>query len=146
MKQVLYRSRQHGVTLIELLIVVAIVAILMAVGIPGYRQHMIRVKRTDAKRELLQVAGRLERCFTRTNDYTVADNAGTDCVTLPYTNAEGTYQISGNITAAAFALTATPQGGQANDGACNAFTLNQLGTQGVTGSGTAAGCWGGRAH
>ncbi len=67
-----YRNwlRQRGVTLMELMIVVVIVGILSAVAIPSYRRYMVRVKRVDATRELLSLAQRLERCYTRTNDYT----------------------------------------------------------------------------
>ncbi len=145
-----YRTwmRQRGVTLIELLIVIVIVAILSAIAVPSYRKHVIRVTRTDAKRELLARASQLERCFTRTNDYTRVDDAGTACAALPYTNPEGTYTISvSNYAAGTFTLTATPQGQQAKDTECKAFTIDQLGNQGVTGtsSATPQGCWAGRA-
>lgn len=137
---------QRGVTLIELMIVIVIVAILSAVAIPSYRKHVMRVSRTDAKRELLMLAGRLERCFTRTNNYTRLDDVPNPCLTLPYTVPEGTYRITAsNYTANTFLLTATPQGKQANDNDCKAFTLDQLGVQSITGTGTAQGCWGGRA-
>lgn len=145
-----YRNllRQRGVTLIELLIVVVIVGILAAIAIPGYRQYVIRVTRTDATRELLSVAQRLERCFSRTNDYTRLDDVPNVCVTLPYTNAEGTYRIENvaAMTANTYSIRAVPQGGQAADTRCATFTLNQMGQQGVTGtsSGDSRGCWGGR--
>lgn len=133
-----YRNR--GMSLIELMIAVAIVGILAAVAVPAYRNYVIRVTRTDAKRDLLAVTQRLERCFTRFNAY---NNAGCD-VALPVTTAEGTYTITGNVTATTYTLTATPQGAQANDAECSAFTVNQAGTQGITGSGNALACWTGR--
>lgn len=140
--------RQQGVTLIELMIVVVIVGILAAVAIPGYRQYVIRVKRTDATRELMSLAQRLERCFTRTNDYTKLDDIGTACVTLPSTLPEGTYRLENvaAMTATTFSIRAVPLGAQANDTKCASFTLNQIGTQGVTGTSSAdpKGCWGGR--
>lgn len=146
----LYKNwlRQRGITLIELLIVVVVVGILAAIAIPSYRQYVIRVTRTDATRELLSVAQRLERCFSRTNDYTRVDDVPTACVTLPYTNAEGTYRIENvaAMTATTYSIRAVPQGGQADDTLCGSFTLNQLGQQGVTGTsaGDPRGCWGGR--
>jgi type IV pilus assembly protein PilE len=136
--------RQRGVTLMELMVVMVVVGILAAIAIPSYRQYVIRATRTDAKTELLGLASRLERCFTRTFNYTRMDDVPNACVTVPYTMTEGTYTITGNIAAATFTLTATPQAGQADDALCGAFTINQLGQQGITGTGTAVGCWGGR--
>lgn len=143
MRNLPMRARQHGITLMELMVVLAIVGILSAIAIPAYRQHVVRVTRTDAKRDLMNIAQRLERCFTRSNDYE-DDGSGADCVTLPQANPEGTYQVSGELTTRTFTLTATPLGGQASDAQCGAFTLNQLGQQGITGTGTAEGCWSGR--
>lgn len=148
MKQYRKGLNQRGITLIELLVVVVVVGILAAIAIPSYRQYVIRVTRTDATRELLSVAQRLERCFSRTNDYTRLDDVPNPCVTLPYTNAEGTYLIENAVamTANTFSLRAVPQGGQADDARCGSFTLNQIGQQGVTGTsaGDPRGCWGGR--
>jgi type IV pilus assembly protein PilE len=144
MKRINDRSRHRGVTLMELMVVMVVISILAAIAIPSYRQYVIRVTRTDGKRELLSMAGRLERCFTRTNNYTTIDGT-LPCVTLPLTVPEGTYVVTGDITATAFTLSATPQGGQAADADCKIFTINQLGAQSISGgTGTAAGCWAGR--
>jgi type IV pilus assembly protein PilE len=130
----------------ELMVVMVVIGILAAIAIPSYRQYVIRSTRTDAKRELLGLASRLERCFTRTFDYTRLDDVPNPCVTLPQTLPEGTYVITAApaMTANTFTLVATPQGGQADDADCGAFTIDQLGRQGITGTGTAVGCWGGR--
>lgn len=148
MKHYRHWLRQRGVTLIELMIVVVIVAILAGIAIPGYRQYVIRVKRTDATRELLSLAQRFERCFSRTNNYTTIDGAGTACVTLPSTTADGTYRIENVVapTNNTFSIRAVPLGAQARDTKCASFTLNQLGAQNVTGTSAAdpKGCWGGR--
>jgi type IV pilus assembly protein PilE len=138
-------ARSRGVSLLELLVVVTIIGILSAIAIPSYRDYVIRTKRTDAKRDLMGIAQRLERCFTRGNNYTIeAAGSATACVTLPSTNQEGTYEITfaaGEPTATTFGLIATPKGGQAADTKCANFTLNQAGQQGVTGSLTALKCW-----
>ena len=136
------RSSQRGVTLMELVVVVVVVAILAAVAIPAFRQHALRMKRTDAKRELLMLADQLERCRKHTSNYTRLDDVPHACIALPYTNPEGTYRITGAISSSTFQLTATPQGGQVSDAACGAFTLDQLGQHGITGNGAAAECWG----
>jgi type IV pilus assembly protein PilE len=139
-------SLQAGVTLIELAIAVAVIAILIAIGNSSYRNHVLRVKSADAPRELLMLAVRLQGCHKRTGSYARRDDVPNACVTLPYATPEGDYQISGDIGADTFRLRATPIGGQAADERCAAFTLDHLGQQGVTGTASAEpqGCWGGR--
>lgn len=132
--------KQRGMSLIELMIVVAIAAILATVAIPSYRNYVIRVKRSDAKIELLSIAQRLERCYTVANTYT-------DCVALPVNAPAGatgsavTYVISGAPAGQAFTLTATPQNGQASDAKCGNLTINQVGARGASGTMSAAKCW-----
>jgi type IV pilus assembly protein PilE len=132
---------QVGVTLTELAVAVVVIAILIAVAIPRYRQHVLRVKREDAPRELLMVALRLQGCHKRTGSYARLDDVSNACVMLPYEIPEGTYRISGDIMTDAFLLTATPIGSQADDAECSAFTLDHRGRQGVTGRGAALSCW-----
>jgi len=140
------KPRMRGVTLVELLTVVAVIGILSAIAIPAYTQYVIRVNRTDAKRLLLDFSSRLERCYTRGNDYTVKERgSAAKCVDLPYTNPEKTYTIDGVLDANTYTLTATPINGQLRDTKCVAFTLDQAGAKGVTNTGTdAQKCWDGR--
>lgn len=145
MNEMKSRRRMRGVTLMELVTVVTIVGILSTIAIPSYTNYIRRVNRTDAKRDLIQFALQLEKCFTRGNDYTVKAKGSADaCVTLPYTNPEKTYTVTGNVQARAFTLTATPINAQAKDTRCKAFTLTQTGVQGVTGTTDAKRCWEGR--
>ena len=140
---------QRGVTLIELLIVVAIVGLLAAIAIPAYRRYVMRANRTDAKTALLATAQALERCYTNSTPYaydsTQCTTAGSGVV-FPVTVASGTYVIShsGARAAQTFTIIATPQGTQATiDTECAIFQVTQTGAQTVTGTLTATPdrCW-----
>ncbi len=136
--------RQRGVTLIELVVVMVIVAILAAIAIPGYRKQIIRTNRTSAKTMLTQTAQNLERCFTRTQTY-----AG--CLVLPLATPDGTYQVNFDpappagfvsVDNTGFTLLAVPQGTQATDAKCGTFRLSHRGDRLVTGTAPATECWG----
>jgi type IV pilus assembly protein PilE len=137
-----------GFTLIELMITVAIVAILASIAIPSYSRYVLRANRGEAKTVLLEASQFMERNFTEANTYQ-KNAAGAD-IALPATQSPKTgtikYSISfadGSPTQSAFTLRAIPQGGQTND-ECGTLTLNSLGQQGASGAeGSAAisDCW-----
>jgi len=131
-------ANARGFTLIELMITVAIIAILSSIAYPSYRWVFTRTNRADARTALLENAQYLERNFTEANRYH-QDAAGT-AVALPVTqlprdgSGATTYQISldGSSNATQYLLLATPVAGgpMAGDG-CGTLTLNQLGQKGV---------------
>jgi type IV pilus assembly protein PilE len=134
------RRRNRGVTLIELLMVMIVIAILSAIAIPSYRNYMIRTNRTEAKVGLLQVAGNLERCFTRTNRYDVDCDAFDN---LPITTENGNYEIDADVVGGVtFTLTAEARNGQEDDTQCGDFTLTSANEQDVTGTEDPERCWG----
>jgi type IV pilus assembly protein PilE len=137
------KRRQSGVTLIELLIVVVIVAILMAIAIPGYRRYIIRANRTSAKTLLLQTAQAMERCYTNSTPYAYDGATCTASVVRPITSPDGTYVVNNAVapTPTTYSLSAVPQGTQTQDTQCGTFGLDQTGLQTITGTLTVAECW-----
>ena len=144
------RTRQSGVTLIELMVVMVIVAILAGIGYPSYRQYVVRSNRSEAKVGLIQAAQGLERCYTQFNVYN-NNTAVTGCAIFrdsldtgkSIVTPNGYYTITGGsaVTAASYTLTATPNGAQANDTQCGNLTLDDKNVKGKTGTLTAAECW-----
>lgn len=133
------RKITSGFTLIELIIVIAIIAILVGIAYPSYVESVRKGSRSDAKAELNDVAQRLQRCFTA---YSVYNNTGCGVATTygsAVTSKEGLYSVSAVITATTFTLTATPIGKQATD-TCGNLTLTNTGLRGATG-GSVDECW-----
>ena len=151
-------ARSFGFTLIELMIVVAIVAILLAVGIPGYQQQVIKTKRSIGRGELLEVAARQEQYFI--NNKTYAE----DLVKLGYSDAvsneyavdddtnsgapgSGIYNIklvplpNATLPVLTFRLEADPTGSQSKDNLRKNLTINQAGIKGENGTGEVSDCW-----
>jgi type IV pilus assembly protein PilE len=138
------KSRQKGVTLIELMVVVVIVGILAAVAIPTYRSYVVRSNRTEAKGALMNTAQNLERCYTNSTPYAYNSATCAAAVTLPMTIAGGNYVVRFDaLSATTYRLIANPQGPQAADTQCGSFLIDQAGVQTVTGalSTTPQQCW-----
>jgi type IV pilus assembly protein PilE len=136
------KHKQRGVTLMELLVVVAIIGIIAAIAIPSYRAYVVRANRADAKTALLQTAQNLERCYTNSSPYAYDGATCTAAVVLPFNVVSGTYQITGVRGQNVYVLTATPLGAQLTDDLqCASFRLTSAGVQTVSGTSPAAECW-----
>jgi type IV pilus assembly protein PilE len=112
-----------GFTLVELLIVVAIVGILALVAVPAYQDSVIKGRRADARVALNQLAQRLERCYTQYGAYD-ADECD---IESPFDSPEGFYSVSFVADATSYTVTAEPQGAQVKDVKCGTLGLTSLG-------------------
>lgn len=117
----------NGFTLVELLITVAIVAILAAVAFPSYTDFVARSNRTEAQRELLRIANLQEQFFVDTRAYTsnmTKLGLGND----PFITENGYYSIDAALANGGFVLTATALAPQStNDSSCLTLSVNETG-------------------
>lgn len=125
---------QQGFTLIELMIVLAIVGILTSIAYPSYTEYVLRSRRAEARAALLQAAQYMERGATATGLY-----PGTLPTALQSTESKK-YTLSANVAGdnASFTLTATPV---QSDAKCGNLTLTNTGTRGASGSSGLDYCW-----
>jgi type IV pilus assembly protein PilE len=130
-------QRTRGFTLIELVVTVAIVALIMAIAVPSYRAYVLRANRADATTALLRLAAAQERFYLQNNRY--ADNTLLDDAPpagLGFTATErGLYNVTLAVNGGGwqngYILTATANstGRQTDDTACRAFTVNEQGNR-----------------
>lgn len=95
-------NKRNGFTLIELMIAVAIVAILTGISWPTYVSYMTRSSRSAAQTQLLELAGLQEKIYQDANSYSVS-------ITAAYNGrADGGLGTTGNTEDGKYALTITP--------------------------------------
>jgi len=134
------RKKDKGFTLIELVITVAVIAILATIAFPSFVEQIRKSRRADARAAILDAQLKLERYRASNNSYSAGDS-DTTLTTIGTTNEspDGHYDVvitwpGGAVTT--YLVTATAKGGQANDTACPTLSINQDGTKGPS-----ADCW-----
>jgi type IV pilus assembly protein PilE len=130
-------NKIKGFTLIEMLIVVAIIGILTAIAYPSYNDHVVKTRRAEGKVTLNDVAVQLERCFTMNGAYNVncATAAALQGAGIPSQQFYVVTAAAGAITATTFTITATPLAPQlAQDTRCGSLRLTNAGVKTWTGT------------
>ena len=152
-----HRRRSAGITLLELIIVMVIVAIMASIAIPSYNSYVLKSHRTEAKTALLDLASMEERYFSTQNVYSLLTTDLGYSGAWPVTVGSGYYQVQAPVvvpavpptaavpggTPATFSVTALPIGVQLNDAACASFTITSAGVKTATGTDPNANvdCW-----
>ena len=157
----LQTSSRSGFTLVEIMIVVAIIGLLAAIAIPSYQNSILASNRSVAQAALLDLANRQEQFYLDNRTYTadltdlgypagmVFSNGGSSAVAfndnhilVESTSAERLYFVQiVSAAATAFAISATPQLVQADDTECGSLSLTSFGVKGETGTASVSDCW-----
>ena len=144
-------DKQRGVTLLELMIVVAIIAMISAFAYPSYTQYVVNTKRTAATTTLLQIADRQQQFFMDNKRFTadltdlgfaaspvfISDDGNS----VPAGDADAVYLLTvANVTPVTYTAIAAPLAQQlTRDTKCGTLTLTQSGAQDALAGGDK--CW-----
>ncbi len=146
MSEIIYSAKRKnendaGFTLMELMIVVAIVGVLTAIAFPSYTQYVERGKRAEGRAALSEAAGRLERYYSDNNSYATADNAFPAAANITTTSATNHYIVSIETTGThqTYTLVATPQ--TFTDTKCGNLRLLSTGARSTSVTPTDSDCW-----
>lgn len=130
--------KQRGFSLLELLIVLAITAILATIAYSSYREQVIKSRRSAGAACLQERAQYLERYYTTHMSYEGGEDVLGDCDA----DVQPFYEISevGAFDVNSYTIQASPTDAQP-DPKCGILTLNSRGEKGESGTGTVADCW-----
>ncbi len=153
------RNRFGGMTLIELMITLVIVAIIASFAIPSYMQHAQAARRTDGQSALMDLYARMERYYANNNTYvgaTIGDGGANEVLSRPASEEDPACPVNtapspeqyyclriSASSATAFTLQAAPRTGgpQAGDTDCATLSITSAQVKGQTGSAGTDVCW-----
>ncbi|MDH0747928.1 prepilin-type N-terminal cleavage/methylation domain-containing protein [Pseudomonas sp. GD03842] len=134
----------RGFTLVELLIAIAVAAILASIAYPAYSEHVRKVRRAEIAALLIDEAHRLERFYSKAGQY--SDSQGPPVRQHEVSEGNAFYVIEAERSQRAFSLTALPRAGTSMSGdRCGGFVIDHTGrrdNQGMAGDASVEWCWG----
>ena len=132
------KSKNGGFTLMEVMIVVAVVALIAAFAVPSYREYVKRGERADARAQMLNIANWMQQQYTLKNKYPTGSTVPTSMQKTPST---GSPKYNLSVATASDGLsstiTATPV---TSDSKCGTDTLDSTGKKTVS-SNDMSYCW-----